>query len=113
MPPSLQIKIRLKFVIGAPEQIQVKLRSHALTVVVSTFENIRIFLQIDADEKSTGFIAKIDNAAQKFRRFRRLEVTDCGSRKINNLTRGCVKRGRQIKRLQIIGANRENFQLRK
>src|SRR6266571_4363374 len=113
MTPSRQIKIRLQFLIGAPQQIQVKLRSHALTVVVSAFEDIRIFLQIDADEKSTVFIAKIDNAAQKFSRFRRLEVTDGGSGKINNLARRSVKRGGQIKRLQIIGTNRENFQLRK
>src|SRR6266404_4820208 len=113
MPPLLQIKIRLKLAIGAPEQVQVKPGSHPLTVVVSTFENIRIFLQIDANEKPPIFIAKIDNAAQKFRRFRRLEVADSGSRKINNLARRCVKRGGQIKGLQIIGADRENFQLRK
>src|SRR5438477_7023030 len=113
MAPPLQIKIRLKLVVGAPEQVQVKSRSHASTVVVSALENSRIFLQIDADQKSTVFIAKIDNAAQKFRRLLRVKIADGRSGKINNLVGRCSNRGGQIKRLQIIGAKRENFQLRK
>ena len=48
----VQIKLSVEFPVDAMKHIQIERRRHSITIIVSTFQDLLIFDQIESDEES-------------------------------------------------------------
>src|SRR4051812_22388703 len=76
MFPARQIEIGSKLTVRSNEQIQIERRRHPGAVIVSRFNDIAGFLQIDADNEAAILPAEPANAPQEILCYRRLEISD-------------------------------------
>jgi len=86
------VEVGAKLAANAGDQVAVERGGHALAVVVGGVKEMRIFLEIDADQQSAGWAAQPGDAGQQFNRRRRLEIADGRSREIHHAPRRRVER---------------------
>ena len=72
MAPLRKIEIGAQFAIGALQHVEIESGGHAGAVVVSRFQNLSRFLQVDPDDEPAAVSAEPADALEKILR-------DCGS----------------------------------
>ena len=108
----VQVEVAAELAVDARQQVQIERRSHALGVVIGGVQDVRVFLQIDADQHGA---ARTDLAARHLEEglgFVAPQVADRRAREVDDATR-VTPVGRDAERMREVGGDRNDAELRK
>ncbi len=98
----IELEICAELTVDAPQHVQIELRRHPGTVVVSPLEHLLVLAQIDADQKRTVLTGLVMHDAQQVECGRLRKIPDRRTRKIDDVAHrhhgriGKIKRRREI-----------------
>ena len=107
----VQVEVAAELAVDARQQVQIERRSHALGVVIGGVQDVRVFLQIDADQHGA---ARTDLAARHLEEGLRLippQIADGRAGEVDDTPRVAAIR-RDAQRVREIRGNRHDAQAR-